>query len=185
MDRGRAAHRALDIGFKQYVDERASLKSLLSKPTIEHIENRQQSFVGRRCSPLDLGFKLAAGPHGFAPVQEGNGQVDLGVEIAVETGLRASRFRKNRIDTDMADTFRGEQIIGGAKKSLARLHWIFRFRLCQFDSSITRCWAAPISAHVRAGFFRISPAGVQARAYHPPLYNYNSAIKPGSKYRRV
>src|SRR5882672_6573059 len=90
MDRGCAAHRALDIGFKQYVDERAPLKSLLSKPTIEYIENRQQSFVGRRCPPLHLGFKPAAGPHGFAPVQEGNRQVDLGVEIAVEAGFFAS-----------------------------------------------------------------------------------------------
>lgn len=40
MDRCGAAHRALDIGFKQHVDERAALERLLAKPAVEYVEDR-------------------------------------------------------------------------------------------------------------------------------------------------
>src|SRR5882757_5566154 len=88
-----------------------------------------------------------------------------GIELAKSETKDPMKPRERLLGAayDLAATLRGEQIIGGAKKPLARLHWIFRLRLCQFDSPITRCWPAPISAHVRAGFFHISPAGVQAR----------------------
>jgi methionine synthase II (cobalamin-independent) len=48
MDRGGTAHRALDIGFEQHVDERAPLKRRLVKPAVEYIEDREQSsaFIG-------------------------------------------------------------------------------------------------------------------------------------------
>src|SRR5882757_6111180 len=43
MDRGCEAHGALDIGFKQYVDERAPLKSLLSKESYRYRPGRYPS----------------------------------------------------------------------------------------------------------------------------------------------
>src|SRR6516162_3485607 len=90
MDRRGAAYGALDIRFNEHVDEGAALKCSLAKPAVEHIEDRQQSSVRRRGAPPDLGLKPTAGPHRFAPVQEGNRQIGLGTEIAVKAGLCAT-----------------------------------------------------------------------------------------------
>jgi hypothetical protein len=88
--------------------------------TSRQIRNRQQSIFRLPCPLFYLCLKPPTRPDGLPPIQKGNGQVDLGIEIAVQTSLCAPSFGEDRIDTHLAHAIYREQLISGVEKTLAR-----------------------------------------------------------------
>ena len=92
VGRGRAVNRAVCFRFEQHVDEGAPLEISLTKPAIKNVENCQEPLFWLRYAALDFRLEPPASPQGFTPVQESKGEINLGLEIAVKTGLCTTRF---------------------------------------------------------------------------------------------
>ena len=111
MDGGCAADRAAGLGFQQHVDEGASFERLLVKPTVENVEDSQETRFGAARPAPNFRFEPAARPHIFSSVEERDRKLDFRFEIGVKAGFCTARFREDRVYTDLIHALPGKQVI--------------------------------------------------------------------------
>jgi hypothetical protein len=119
-DRGQA-HRALGLGDLDHdVDEGAALEVLLAEPVRERVEDCEQALGRGAAAALGLRLQPGARPELLAPLEEGEDQVVLRGEVAVERHLRDAALGDDPVDPDRPGAVPAEQLVGGVQDPLAR-----------------------------------------------------------------
>src|SRR5215211_659141 len=105
---------------EQCVDEGAGLEVRAPEPFVEGVEDRQQLRFRRRAAASGFGFDPAYGPALLAPLEEGQDEVVLGREVAVEGPLGDPCALDHLVDPDIPDASAGKQLVGRIEEALAR-----------------------------------------------------------------
>ena len=111
----RLSQRMLRAHFQQHVDERAGLEVVPAEPVTEHVEHREQLFLGRAAAPTGLGNDQVHRPHLVTERQEGQDQGVLGGEMPVERRFGNAGTADELIDPHIADSAAGKQFISSGK----------------------------------------------------------------------
>ena len=112
--------------FRSSISSRALTKRQPSKlapaePAVEHVEDGQQALGGVAGAALDLGDQPSLRPQLLAALEDGEDEVVLGAEVAVEGHLGHAGLVDDRVDADRADAVAAEEPVRGRQDALAGL----------------------------------------------------------------
>ena len=86
---------------EHHVDERAALEVVAREPLAEDVEDRQQPLrAASRARARTVVLQPVARPALLAPLEEGQDEVVLGREVAIERHLRHARLGDDPVDAD-------------------------------------------------------------------------------------
>src|SRR3954451_16034154 len=149
-----AAHRAARVvELEHHVDERAPLEVLAREPLAEDVEDGQQLLRRRLRALLHRLLQPGARPALLAPLEEGQDEVVLGGEVAIERHLGHARLGDDPVDADRSRAVPAEQPVGGLEHALA---------------TAVASWAGPFSRGHRAAMVQICLVGLRVTGPAPP-----------------
>jgi hypothetical protein len=108
------------VHLQQHVDERAALEVDALEPLVEEVEDREQLLLGGRSAAARLGLDPLLRPELLPLLQEGEHELVLGGEVAVERRLRDLGALDQLVDPDRANAPAGEELVGAGENSVAR-----------------------------------------------------------------
>ncbi len=105
----RDVQRVVGLIFEQHVDEGAAFEILDLEPIVIRIEDRQEALSRIIGAGADFTDQPILGPQRFAPIQERQHKVLLGLEMPIERHLGDAGPLDNGVDADRARALMREQ----------------------------------------------------------------------------